>query len=126
MHNTSDIKFLESHEWIKIEEDSIAKIGISDHAQSLLGDIVYVELPKVGDKIKFNTSIGVIESVKAASDLYAPVTGEIIAVNENVITEPAIINTSPQNDGWLLKIKLDNINELDQLMDAQTYQNTIK
>ncbi len=123
--NNTNIKFLKSHEWVKIEENCTAKIGISDHAQALLGDIVYVELPKIGKKIQLGTSIGVIESVKAASDLYSPVNGEIIAINESVINDPAIINSSPQNDGWLLQVKLDNPEELNELMDVTAYQNNI-
>ena len=122
---TDNMKFIESHEWAKIDNDSIALVGISEHAQSLLGDIVYVELPKIGQKIKANTTIGVIESVKAASDLYSPIGGEVIEINEKVINDPAIINTSPHNDGWLVKIKLDNMDEFNQLLDVVTYQQNI-
>ena len=121
----NNMKFLESHEWIRQEQSDEAAIGITQHAQELLGDLVYIELPKVGQKINAKDTFGVVESVKAASDLYSPVSGEIIAVNDNVINDPTLINTSPHNDGWLIKIKLNNLAELNNLMSGEAYQNFI-
>lgn len=121
----NDMKFLKSHEWIKLEQDNIAYIGISDHAQSLLGDVVYLELPKVGQHINMHDTIGVVESVKAASDLYSPASGEVIAINEEAVNNPSILNSDPHLSGWLIKIKLSKTSELEQLINATDYQNLI-
>ena len=115
MYN-DDMRFAATHEWVRVDNDNIAEIGITHHAQEMLGDIVYIELPKLGSQIKCHEVFGVIESVKAASDLYAPVSGEVIAVNEKALTNPALVNGSPHSDGWLLKIKLSETNELNSLM----------
>ncbi|MFN8770040.1 MAG: glycine cleavage system protein GcvH [Neisseriaceae bacterium] len=123
--NTNNLKFLKSHEWVRLEQDNIAYVGISDHAQGLLGDIVYLELPKIGDKIKKDGTIGVIESVKAASDLYSPVSGEVIATNEDAINNPSIVNTNPYDNGWLIKVKLSDSSELDSLMSADDYEQSL-
>lgn len=116
-----NLKYNESHEWVKPEDD-IATIGITDYAQSEIQDIVYVELPEVGTPLTHKTEFGVIESVKAAFDLYAPVSGEVIAVNESLLDAPEQVNESPYDDGWFLKIKMTDPNELDNLLDAEGYQ----
>jgi len=120
-----NLKYMESHEWARQEGD-IATIGISDYAQSEIQDIVYVELPAVGTQVKQKTEFGVIESVKAAFDLYAPVSGEVIAVNESLLDAPEHVNESPYDDGWLLKIKMVALDELDVLLDADSYQARIE
>ena len=116
-----NLKYNESHEWVKSEDD-IATIGITDYAQSEIQDIVYVELPEVGTELTQKTEFGVIESVKAAFDLYAPVSGEVIAVNESLLDAPEQVNESPYDDGWFLKIRITNPGELDALLDADSYQ----
>ncbi|OUW41305.1 MAG: glycine cleavage system protein H [Verrucomicrobia bacterium TMED175] len=117
-----NLKYLESHEWAKIEDDGTVTVGISDHAQELLGDIVFVELPQVGSSIEKQADVAVVESVKAASDVYSPVSGEIIATNENLENAPETINSSPYNDGWFFKIKPTNIEEVADLLDAEAYK----
>ncbi|RKU06199.1 glycine cleavage system protein H [Candidatus Poribacteria bacterium] len=116
-----NLKYNESHEWVKPEND-IATIGITDYAQSEIQDIVYVELPEVGTPLTHKTEFGVIESVKAAFDLYAPVSGEVIAVNESLLDAPEQVNESPYDDGWFLKITMTDPSELDNLLDAEGYQ----
>ena len=116
-----NLKYNESHEWVKPEND-IATIGITDYAQSEIQDIVYVELPEVGTQLTHKTEFGVIESVKAAFDLYAPVSGEVIEVNETLLDAPEQVNESPYDDGWFLKIKMTDPSELDNLLDADGYQ----
>ncbi len=117
----SHLKYTESHEWVFADEDGNARIGISDHAQEALGDLVYVELPAVGDEIGQGDPCAVVESVKAASDIYAPVSGKVIAVNEDLDDDPAIINSDPYDDGWLFQLELSDKTELDGLKDAETY-----
>jgi len=117
-----NLKYLESHEWAKIEDDGTVTVGISDHAQELLGDIVFVELPQVGSSIEKQADVAVVESVKAASDVYSPVSGEIIATNENLENAPETVNSSPYDDGWFFKIKPTNIDEVSDLLDAETYK----
>ena len=116
-----NLKYMESHEWAR-QEDDIATIGISDYAQSEIQDIVYVELPEVGTELTQKTEFGVIESVKAAFDLYAPVSGEVVAVNDSLLDAPEQVNESPYNDGWMLKIRMTDSAELDILLDADSYQ----
>ena len=120
-----NLKYNESHEWVK-QEDDIATIGITDYAQSEIQDIVYVELPEVGTQLTHKTEFGVIESVKAAFDLYAPVSGEVIEVNESLLDAPEQVNESPYDDGWFLKIKMTDPSELDALFDADNYQSHIE
>lgn len=115
-----NMKISSSHEWAKIE-GNVATIGITHHAQELLGDLVFVELPKVGTTISAGNTVGVIESVKAASDLYSPLSGEVAEVNNAVVNDPTIINQDPHHSGWLFKLKPSNLAELDQLMDNETY-----
>jgi glycine cleavage system H protein len=117
-----NLKYLESHEWAKIEDDGTVTVGISDHAQELLGDIVFVELPQVGSSIEKQADVAVVESVKAASDVYSPVSGEIIATNENLENAPETVNSSPYDDGWFFKIKPTNIDEVSDLLDAEAYK----
>ncbi|MFK7958021.1 MAG: glycine cleavage system protein GcvH [Lysobacterales bacterium] len=116
-----DLKFMASHEWAKVEPDGIIRVGISDHAQGLLGDLVYVELPEVGDDLEREGGSAVVESVKAASDVYAPVSGEVVAVNETLVDSPETVNESPYEDGWLFTIKPSDASEMDLLMSADAY-----
>jgi len=120
----SELKFLSSHEWVMVE-DGIATIGVSDHAQELLGDLVYVELPEVGDTVAAGDSVGVIESVKAASDTYAPISGEIIEINTDLEDAPERINVDPYGEGWMYKISIDDAEELENLLDAAAYSDSI-
>lgn len=122
----STIKYTPSHEWIKLEDDGTASVGISENAQDLLGDIVFVELPDVGTQISAKQEVAVVESVKAASDIYSPVTGEVIAVNEVLLDAPETINTSSEEDGWIYKLKVSDESELDELMDAESYAEHIE
>lgn len=117
-----NLKFLESHEWARIEDDGTVTVGISNHAQELLGDIVFVELPEVGGNIEMKASVAVVESVKAASDVYTPISGEVMEVNENLVSSPEIINSSPYNQGWFFKVKPQNINELNEMLDLEAYK----
>ncbi len=116
-----NLKYNESHEWVR-QDGEIATIGITDYAQSEIQDIVFVELPDVGTQITHKTEFGVIESVKAAFDLYAPVSGEVIEVNESLLDAPEQVNESPYDEGWFLKIKMTDQSELDALLDADGYQ----
>ena len=117
-----NLKFLESHEWARIEDDGTVTVGISNHAQELLGDIVFVELPEAGSNIEIKASVAVVESVKAASDVYTPVSGEVMEVNEDLVSNPEIINSSPYNQGWFFKVKPQNINELNEMLDLEAYK----
>ena len=118
----NNLKFLESHEWAREEDDGSVAVGISDHAQSLLGDIVFVELPEVGSEVNKQDDVAVVESVKAASDVYTPLSGEVLEVNEMLTDRPEVINSSPYGDGWFFKIKPNNIEELSELLDNEAYQ----
>jgi glycine cleavage system H protein len=118
----SELKYSKSHEWVRDENDGSVTVGITDHAQELLGDLVFVELPEIGTEMSAEDAACVVESVKAASDVYMPVSGEVIAVNENLADAPETINDSPYDDGWLIKIKLSNPDEISDLMDADSYE----
>jgi glycine cleavage system H protein len=120
----SNLKFLESHEWARVEEDGTVTVGISDHAQELLGDIVFVELPEVGKEISQSADVAIVESVKAASDVYSPISGEVTEVNEALNDNPEIINASPYEDGWFFKIKPQDISEMEKLLDAGAYESS--
>lgn len=120
-----NLKFTKTHEWVKKDEDEIT-LGITAHAQELLGDLVYVELPEVGNKISSGDELGVVESVKAASDFYAPISGVVVAVNHKVSEDPALVNQAPYGEGWLVKIKPDNPDEIDELLGADEYQEKTK
>lgn len=120
-----ELKYTEEHEWVLVEDD-VATIGITDFAQEQLGDVVFVELPEVGDSFDVGKSFGVVESVKAVSDVYAPVSGEVVEINEELPDEPEILNNSPYEDGWMVKIRLADAAELDDLMDAAAYQEFVE
>ena len=117
----SHLQYTESHEWVSSEDDGSARIGISDHAQQELGDLVFVELPAVGDELGQGDPCAVVESVKAASDIYAPVSGKVIAINEDLDSDPAVINTEPYDGGWLFQLELSDKDELDGLKSAEDY-----
>ena len=117
-----NLKFLDSHEWARQEDDGTITVGISDHAQELLGDIVFVELPDIGKNIEKKGDVAVVESVKAASDVYSPISGEVTEVNQVLSDNPEIINTSPYEEGWFFKIKPQDINELAELLDSEAYK----
>ncbi|MCA0403878.1 MAG: glycine cleavage system protein GcvH [Proteobacteria bacterium] len=121
----TDLKFTKTHEWLKVENDEML-IGITEHAQELLGDMVFVELPEIGDEVKAKDELGVVESVKAASDFYAPISGVVTEVNQAVNDNPALVNSDPYGAGWLVKIKASNPLELDELLSEQQYKNEIK
>lgn len=116
-----DLRFTESHEWIAQDEDGLLRVGITDHAQSKLGDLVFVDLPEVGASLNAGDSCAVVESVKAASDIYAPVAGEIVAVNDSLADSPDLVNTAPYGDGWLFTIKPQDGASWDSLMSAESY-----
>ena len=116
-----DLKFLSSHEWARVNDDGTVTIGISDHAQSQLGDIVYVELPEVGKDVEFEGDTAIVESVKAASDVYSPISGEIVETNDAIEQEPEIINQSPFEEGWFFKIRPHNIEEFSELLSPEEY-----
>ena len=120
----SELKFLPSHEWVAVDGD-VATVGVSDHAQELLGDLVFVELPEVDSAVSAGDSVGVIESVKAASDTYAPISGEIVEVNSELEDSPERINDDPYGDGWMYKVKMEDAGELDNLLDADSYTDSI-
>lgn len=119
------LKYASSHEWLRAEGDGVYTVGITEHAQDLLGDMVFVELPEVGDSVTQGDDCAVAESVKAASDIYAPVSGEIVAVNDALADAPELVNSSPYEDGWLFKIKIADEAELGALLDAAGYQGVI-
>jgi len=116
-----DLKFLSSHEWARVESDGTITIGISDHAQDLLGDIVFVELPEVGQSVDAENDTAIVESVKAASDIYSPLSGEVIEVNSLLEDQPEIINSSPYEDGWFFKLTPSDMGELDNLLSPKDY-----
>ncbi|QKK03661.1 MAG: glycine cleavage system protein GcvH [Pseudomonadota bacterium] len=118
----SDLRYAESHEWVSQEEEGIVKVGISDHAQEQLGDLVFVELPEAGTIFGRGDACAVVESVKAASDIYCPVSGEVADVNEALVDAPEIVNNDPYGDGWLFSVRLSDGEELDELMDADDYR----
>jgi glycine cleavage system H protein len=122
----SHLKYTESHEWVDADENGNARIGITDHAQEALGDLVFVELPTVGDEISQGDPCAVVESVKAASDIYTPVSGRVIAINEELDADPAIINSDPYGDGWLFEVELFDTEELEGLKDAEGYEESLE
>jgi glycine cleavage system H protein len=121
----SALKYATSHEWVRVEGDGTVTIGITEHAQDLLGDMVFVELPDIGDTVTTGDDVAVAESVKAASDIYAPVSGEVIAVNEELEDAPELVNADAYGDGWLFQLRLEDESELDALLDAEGYENSI-
>jgi glycine cleavage system H protein len=119
------VKFSKDHEWITVD-GGVATIGITNHAQEQLGDVVYVELPKIGANIVANASVATVESVKAASEIYTPVSGEVVDVNTELSGDPALVNRAAENDGWFMKVRLSNANELDVLMDKSAYDKFVE
>ena len=124
MSITNEIRYLASHEWGRIDDECILTVGISDHAQDLLGDIVFVELPDIGKTLEAEEESAIVESVKAASDVYSPLSGEVIEVNEKLLDEPEIVNDSPYEEGWFFKIRLDGSSEFENLMTEEEYTNS--
>ena len=122
----SDLKFLDSHEWVKVD-DSAVIVGISDHAQNELGEVVFVELPAIGDEFVTGDEAAVVESVKAASEVYTPLSGEVIEVNEALEDNPELVNTSPYEDGWFFKLRVsdENLGSIDSLMTAEEYSSML-
>ena len=118
----SELRYVSSHEWIRMEEDGTVTIGVTDHAQASLGDVVFVELPEVGSTVSAGDESGVVESVKAASDLYAPLSGEVVAVNEALDEAPELVNSEPYGEGWFFRMKPADEGELSELMDADAYK----
>lgn len=119
-----ELKFTPSHEWVRIEDD-FAVVGITDYAQTLLGELVYVELPDVGDVIAQGEDCAVVESVKAASDVYCPINGQIIEVNEELADQPELVNDDPYGNGWLFKIQIDKLEQLEELLTSEEYQKQV-
>ncbi len=124
-HLPTELKYATSHEWARLE-DGVVTVGITDHAQEALGDVVYVELPEVGDKISAADEAGVVESVKAASDIFTPVTGEVIEINEALEDAPETINGDAYGDGWFFKIRITDESELESMLSADEYQEQIE
>ncbi len=120
-----DVRYSASHEWLKAAGKT-AKLGITDYAQDQLGDIVFVELPDVGESFEKDAEFGTVESVKAVSELYMPVSGEIVAINDALEDAPELVNNTPYSDGWMIEIKLDDSSEMDALMDKDAYLSTLK
>jgi glycine cleavage system H protein len=125
MEFPEELLYTEEHEWVMVEGD-LATIGITDFAQDALGDIVFVELPQVGTILEAGKPFGVVESVKAVSDIYAPVSGEVVEINEELPDTPEVINTSPFEDGWMIKVKLADQSEVGELMSAEAYQEFVE
>ncbi len=121
-----DLKFMKSHEWARMEGDGKVTVGISDHAQGLLGDLVYVELPNVGDRIEAGNACAVVESVKAASDIYAPVTGTVVEVNAALSDKPETINEDAYGDGWIFVVELEEPDQLKELLDPDDYADLVE
>ncbi len=117
----AELKYVASHEWVRVEDDGTVTIGVTHHAQDLLGDVVFVELPDVGAQLSAGDDAGVVESVKAASDIYAPLSGEVVAINEDLEDSPELVNSDPFGDGWFFRMKLSDTVELDELLDADGY-----
>ncbi|OAV37414.1 Glycine cleavage system H protein [Moraxella catarrhalis] len=121
----ADLKYVASHEWLKLEDDGIITVGITDHAQDLLGDVVFVELPEVGREVSADEEIAVVESVKAASDVYAPIAGEIVEINDELVDSPELANEDPYGKAWFFKIKPTNVADYDDLLSAEKYQSAL-
>lgn len=121
-----ELKYLSTHEWARVEEDGTVTVGITDHAQDALGDVVFVETPEVGSTVTVGEETGVVESVKAASDIYSPVSGTVIAVNEALQDSPEIINESPYDEGWFFRVRPDDLAELEEALDDDGYREVIE
>ena len=125
MNIPNDIKYTDDHEWIKIDSN-LAVIGITDFAQSELGDIIFVEFPNIGESVNQKDTIGTLEAVKTVADIYSPLSGEIIEINEQLESNPELINEDPYNNGWILKIKINDDNEINSLLSGDDYRKLIK
>ncbi|RXJ72301.1 glycine cleavage system protein H [Veronia nyctiphanis] len=121
----SELKYATTHEWVRPEGDGVYTVGISDHAQSLLGDMVFIDLPDLDDTVDAGDDCAVAESVKAASDVYAPLTGKVVAINEDLESSPELVNSDPYGDGWLFQIKISDDAELNDLLDAEAYAESL-
>tara|TARA_B110000027_G_C15984557_1_gene240331 strand:- start:204 stop:584 length:381 start_codon:yes stop_codon:yes gene_type:complete len=121
----SDVKFSKEHEWLKVEGE-VATIGITKHATEMLGDIVFVELPEIGASVQKDGNAGVVESTKAASDVYTPISGEVVENNQSIVDDPAKINSDPENDAWFFKLKIKDKSEIDSLMNKEEYDKFAK
>lgn len=122
----AELRYTKTHEWVQLNDDGSATIGISDHAQALLGDLVYVELPDLGAEAIAGDEIGVVESVKAASDVYSPVNGEVVEINEELSSNPELVNEDPYGAGWLFRVALDDEEEIRDLLDADAYEDLVE
>ena len=125
MNVPTELRYTKTHEWVRLDKNGVATIGITDFAQEQLGDLTYVELPSVGDNVEAQSEVAVIESVKAAADIYAPVAGTIAEVNKKLEDQPELINSDPFGDGWIYKLRPDDASEIDMLMDADGYEDMI-
>ena len=122
----AELKYASSHEWARLDSDGTVVVGITDHAQEALGDIVYIELPEMGVAVDAGAEVAVVESVKAASDIYSPVTGEVVEISPALEDEPETVNSNPYADGWLFRVKVANPDELEDMLDADGYQAVIE
>ena len=122
----ADLKYSTSHEWVLVESDDLVRVGITEHAQAQLGDMVFIELPEVGTQVSAGDAVAVVESVKAASDVYTPVPGEIVEVNDALEASPELVNSDPYVDGWLFAVKPDSLDALDALLDAEGYRSLLE
>lgn len=122
----SDLKYLSTHEWARLEEDGSITVGITDHAQEALGDVVFAQTPEVGTRISLGDEVGVVESVKAASDIYTPITGVVVAVNEALENTPEVINESPYEEGWFFRVEPDDVSELEEALSGEDYRELIE
>ena len=122
----AELKYANSHEWARLESDGTVVVGITDHAQDALGDIVFIELPEVGADVAAGEEVAVVESVKAASDIYSPITGEVVEVNSGLEDQPELVNGSPYEDGWLFTVKVNSDEEFSELLDAEAYKGLVE
>lgn len=122
----AELRYANTHEWVRPEDEGVFTIGITEHAQELLGDMVFVELPDLGDEISAGDDVAVAESVKAASDVYAPITGEVVGINEELEESPELVNSDPYGDGWLFKVKAEDPAEVEALLTAEDYEGSIE
>ena len=122
----AELKYANSHEWARLESDGTIVVGITDHAQDALGDIVFIELPEIGVEVTAGAEVAVVESVKAASDIYSPITGEVVEVNSGLEDEPELVNGSPYEDGWLFTVRVDSEDEFSELLDAEGYKGLVE
>ena len=122
----AELRYAATHEWVRPEGNGVYTVGITEHAQELLGDMVFLDLPDVGDEVAMGDDVAVAESVKAASDVYAPITGEVLEVNEDLEDSPELVNSDPYGDGWLFKVKAEDEGEVESLLDADGYAESIE